>query len=703
MTLKTRNQNLILIGIVLALIIGGVIFAFKMANHQIALAYHYNLNQLVDKAEQNFYQGDYQKSIELYHQILDQDQTNTAAYKNLATVYETLGEYRPAIEQYQQVLKIKPQQGLIYYQLGRLYSKLDQNQQAVQELKQALLQIEDQSVLKLVHLDLAEVYYQQEKYNLALDAAQQALELDSNLAVGYYYLGLIKEQQGAREEAIEHYQQVLDKDRSFVEVQLRLADNYFGLGQYQQAKEQYEKVLDRNKDFHIVQSRLEQIKELRPQLFETVEDEQQSQDQQRQELLEREVEFAQLKPIVRRDELPQLRIGLAEGRQYLAFRVAKDFLIKDQQDEVIFKGQARQPYQLQVSDSGAVKLLDQAGNLEEEFTESFTIVSQEESEPILLHNINYGQGYYWAGKEDRQYRGAIEIRPADKEFNVINLVSMAGYLYSVVPSEMSAAWPLEALKVQSVAARSYTLHNLGKHSYESYDLCATVHCAAYGGVTKEQLSTTQAVDETRGEILTYDGEPINAVYSANSGGRTESSAEVWGGQVPYLQGVTTLKEATNQSNFPLAPYQLQRWMREQPHSYSQQLTYGHPNRYRWQRIIPAQEIAAKLDIGAVKRLVPQARAKGGTVEAVKVVGTTGEEVIKRGLRSFFGGLRSSRFIIRTEYGANNRPDRFIFYGSGWGHNIGMDQIAAANMADADWNYQQILLHFYTGVELVDRY
>jgi SpoIID/LytB domain protein len=276
---------------------------------------------------------------------------------------------------------------------------------------------------------------------------------------------------------------------------------------------------------------------------------------------------------------------------------------------------------------------------------------------------------------------------------------------------MVASWPLEALKTQAVAARSYTLYHLGKHGQAGYDLCATVHCAAYRGISREHERTSRAVNETTGEILTYNDQPVNAVYSANSGGHTESSADVWGGNVPYLQAVSTTIEQNQDSDlkgtfrkgFPLGPYELQDWLRSSPESYSANLKYGSPNRYRWQRIIKADDIATKLDIGKVKELLIVSRAKGGTVKAIKVIGNKGERVIDRGLRSFFGGLRSSRFQIVTKYNSHGLPEEFIFYGGGWGHNVGMDQVAAANMAQAGYDYKEILLHFYTGVKLENEY
>lgn len=98
-------------------------------------------------------------------------------------------------------------------------------------------------------------------------------------------------------------------------------------------------------------------------------------------------------------------------------------------------------------------------------------------------------------------------------------------------SEAYAGWPLEALKANAVAIRSYTLYSLGKHG--TFDLCDTSHCQVYRGLPGEAIFWT-AVAGTAGEILSWQGRPINAVYHSSSGGRTRNNEEVWPGASPAL-------------------------------------------------------------------------------------------------------------------------------------------------------------------------
>ena len=130
------------------------------------------------------------------------------------------------------------------------------------------------------------------------------------------------------------------------------------------------------------------------------------------------------------------------------------------------------------------------------------------------------------------YRGQIEVAVTGQKLNAINVVGLEQYLAGVVPKEMPSAWPDEALKAQAVAARSYALsHRL---SGKSFDLYADVRSQVYGGIPGEHLRATAAVDATKGEVLLWQGKPIDALFHSTSGGATADAAEVFGKAVPYL-------------------------------------------------------------------------------------------------------------------------------------------------------------------------
>src|SRR5437867_4986460 len=132
--------------------------------------------------------------------------------------------------------------------------------------------------------------------------------------------------------------------------------------------------------------------------------------------------------------------------------------------------------------------------------------------------------------ENRTYRGVIEVFGNSRNtLTLVNELPMEEYLLGVVPNELSPTTfgLLEALKAQAVAARTYVARNMAQSRNEGYDICATDACQVYFGAGSEDGLASQAVTETRGVIASYDGKPINALYSSTCGGRTESAENIF--------------------------------------------------------------------------------------------------------------------------------------------------------------------------------
>ena len=139
--------------------------------------------------------------------------------------------------------------------------------------------------------------------------------------------------------------------------------------------------------------------------------------------------------------------------------------------------------------------------------------------------------------ENRTYRGAIEVFGNSRNtLTVVNELPVEEYLLGVVPNELSPTTfgQIEALKAQAVAARTYIQRNLGQSKNEGYDICATDACQVYLGAGTEDPSASQAVLDTRGVVATFDGKPIDALYTSTCGGRTENSENIFDRKVPYL-------------------------------------------------------------------------------------------------------------------------------------------------------------------------
>jgi len=134
--------------------------------------------------------------------------------------------------------------------------------------------------------------------------------------------------------------------------------------------------------------------------------------------------------------------------------------------------------------------------------------------------------------DGRPYRGKLEVASVGGYLRVVNYVGLESYIAGVVADEMPYTWPIEALKAQAVAARTYALKNVVKG--KPYDLYSDVRSQVYGGVESEQDSATKAIQATAGEVVTYGGQLITAFYFSSSGGKTASAADVFGTPLPYL-------------------------------------------------------------------------------------------------------------------------------------------------------------------------
>ena len=151
---------------------------------------------------------------------------------------------------------------------------------------------------------------------------------------------------------------------------------------------------------------------------------------------------------------------------------------------------------------------------------------------------------------DKPYRGRIEVFANRRgSLTVVNVIGLEDYVKGVVPNELSFP-ALEALKAQAIAARTYALKNRDQFASEGFDLLPTTRSQVYGGLTTETTLTTRAVDETRGIVATYNGEPINALYTSTCGGRTEDVENIFNDAVPYLRA----RECVAEGKAPFAPF-----------------------------------------------------------------------------------------------------------------------------------------------------
>ena len=164
-----------------------------------------------------------------------------------------------------------------------------------------------------------------------------------------------------------------------------------------------------------------------------------------------------------------------------------------------------------------------------------------------------------------KYRGGFQyLRRNGGNLTVVNMVELEDYVNGVICYEMGREWPLEALKAQALCARTYVLKNLGKHNSDGFDICPTAYCQVYHGMGSKKANygpsdtSVQAVRETAGQVITYNGKLAETFYSSSFGGASEDAKNVWGtdtaGEYPYLRGVVDPYEQTVDSLNPSSPW-----------------------------------------------------------------------------------------------------------------------------------------------------
>lgn len=325
----------------------------------------------------------------------------------------------------------------------------------------------------------------------------------------------------------------------------------------------------------------------------------------------------------------------------------------------------------------------------------------------------------------KPFRGDLEfMRIESSDMTIINVLPLEHYLYGVVPREMSAAAPLEALKAQAVTARTYTLRSMGRHSNRHFDLCASDHCQVYGGYEWEKFKSNLAVDQTAGKLLTYKGALAGTYYYSSNGGMTEDVKNVWGSEIPYLISVKDDYETPDSYNYT--------WQIQHSSAKIKEMLKN------WRKgsidigDIIGMRIAETAPSGRVTKLIVQGRKDnaGFLIENARtifylnsqmyVISTDADVSVRKNdeeaVTTQLAGLKvatakgistigstAKDVVIKDGSGecktVKTVPATYTFTGRGWGHAVGMSQNGAKGMADAGLSYEQILKHYYPGTEI----
>ncbi|ACL69849.1 SpoIID/LytB domain-containing protein [Halothermothrix orenii] len=663
----------------------------------------FEIHNLYKKARTEYYNGNPLKAYDLYKTIHGARSKDLRSLKNLVTLSEELGQYEDTLFYLNRLINLEPEniywkykKGQVFYQSARYesaYKLLYDTYQLLNQNNNKNGQILSNKEKSLLNYYLGKIHQLKGETDKAKKHFQNGIKLYSDLPLNYMGLAGVFKNERQYKKAVYHYKLSLSRDYSLSFIYPELAILMEKLNNYEDAYYYWKKSLATGNSTNRARKKITFYEENYPAIIKKEESEK---EKKRENIYWRRVE-----PVYG-ENIPELRIGLVEGVKSISFQASSDFaFVLKGNNKPLLQGNANTEWSVK-REEGTYFIFKEKKLIRKYKSNKPLVIKSNKHGLFLLYDLAYGKGYFWADNEDRQFRGALEAYPVNDGFNLINIVNVEAYLLSVVPSEMPAWWPHEALKTQAVAARSYALAHLNRHKDDGYNLCAEVHCAAYRGVEKESPRTTKAILETMGEVITYHNRIIDAVFSSNSGGFSESSYDIWGSKLPYLPGSNNMID--NNIEFPLDPYKLERWLITDTPSYSNNPRYSPNNSYRWVKYLPIGVLEEKLNIKDIINIIPLEKSKGGSVLKLKITGRNKSLTLSGGrIRSYLGGLRSSRFLIKKIYSPEGTISSLILYGGGWGHNVGLDQTAAASMADEGFNYKQILKHFYKETEIKKLY
>ncbi len=434
---------------------------------------------------------------------------------------------------------------------------------------------------------------------------------------------------------------------------------------------------------------------------------------------------------------PKISVGILNADE-IKFVLYGDYKLKD--GDEIFQGEFTAKLendQIKVTSKDKVVILKP--------DEGF-FPSNEESDSFMIRDVIIGIQFHWQQKQNQQFRGAIKFVKENGKLTAVNYLSVEDYLVSVISSEMSANSSIELLKAHAIISRSWLFAQMEKkkslgeskgnipsqivteeeivrwydrEDHKLYDVCADDHCQRYQGITMLHAhNAQQAIEETKGMVLTYNDKICDTRFSKSCGGISESFENVWEPvEHPYLKSIVDYKFPPDGFDLDLTKEEnAAEWIKDNPPAFcntkdervlSQFLVdYDRDTRdfYRWTVEFTQEEIASLIkkksgiDFGDILDFEPVERGHSGRLVKLKIIGSRKTMIIGKELeiRKVLSEahLYSSAIVIEKSDEEDGVPQRFKIYGAGWGHGVGLCQIGAAVMSDLGYKFDEILMHYF---------
>ena len=448
--------------------------------------------------------------------------------------------------------------------------------------------------------------------------------------------------------------------------------------------------------------------------------------------------------MIKKGKVPEIQIGIYSGKEII-FTLNARFTESNSGNSISGKWIA-------VFSGGKIVLKNNDGKLEPATSVLLAPLDVPDSS-FTLHAVTIGVDFHWQRNEDQAFKGSLKFIIENDRITAVNILSIEDYLTSVISSEMRATSSREFLKAHAVISRSWLLAQIEKsrkikaggkkynafmqseneimrwydrEDHRNYDVCADDHCQRYQGITRASLpAVMQVINDTYGEVLTYDGSICDTRYYKCCGGMTELFENTWEPvSQPYLQGIVDNPVPPEGYSTVLSGEDTaEKWIRGNPDAYcntsdkkilSQVLNdYDQETNdfFRWTVTYTQKELSdlvktrTGIDFGIITDLEPLERGVSGRITRLKIEGTTktmiiGKELeIRKSLSK--SHLYSSCFFVEKIISRDGT--RFVLHGAGWGHGVGLCQIGAAVMGAKGYSYSGILMHYFRGAILEKLY
>jgi len=708
-----------------------------------------NENSLLRSSIGAYYNGRLEDSIEILQEALELEK-NTDSVKSpaisgeLFRLYQEIGPLGPFLNSAStstlSPLHSEPLQGLHRYQsaLKTIGTFLLHTYKEDPDLKRdlfiaAVLAGDPATARSLLPLSIpsAESFLyegllalEEGSFDAAISCFRSAISMEDARPAPWYFLGKAFVAMGKMVEAEAAFRSALKKDGSFLPALIAQSETALVQGKFQEGYallSRLVQILPRQKEFR---DRLNLLQEQHPELSAKVS------EAARQKLLRKEP--ARILPFAGEvSKIPTIRVALAQHLSSLSFKISSPYIAKwvgsNGQEETktlspgIYRLFLKEPQipldpEIQPLVLPIVAALSSDREPPADVASNMASNEQSKSRPsgaflypteanstVLFFDLVTEAGSFIASISDRSYRGSFQVVPFEEGFQLINQVNLEEYLYSVLPSEIPASWPLEALKAQAIAARSYSLAMMARSKDKPFDVYGSTRSASYRGVESEHPRTTEAVDATRGTYLSTAQGPLAAYYHANNGGYGEGTEAVWG----YTDTLPPVPDRlTAERKEYLSLVQLTDWLRSAPPAFASLPGFHFPEAYRWERWVTPEEILSRLGRetppGRITAILTRGRGISGRVKEIEIQTEEGSIRLKGDrVRIVLGGLRSTLFTLRVKVGKDGYPEYFIFNGGGWGHGVGLDQSGAAGMATVGYTAEEILAHYYPNTQLTN--